>query len=62
MRTKLFALLIVVSVLLSACAAPATPTTAVQAPPVKETVLVPQTQVVQQTMVVEQTKVVEKVV
>jgi ABC-type glycerol-3-phosphate transport system substrate-binding protein len=61
MRTKLFALLIVVSVLLSACAAPATPTTAVQ-PPVKETVVVPQTQVVEQTKIVEQTKVVEKVV
>jgi ABC-type glycerol-3-phosphate transport system substrate-binding protein len=61
MRTKIFALLILASILLSACAAPATPTTAVQ-PPAKETVLVPQTQVVQQTMVVEQTKVVEKVV
>jgi putative chitobiose transport system substrate-binding protein len=62
MRTKVFALLILASILLSACAAPATPTTAVQAPPVKETVVVPQTQVVEQTKIVEQTKVVEKVV
>jgi ABC-type glycerol-3-phosphate transport system substrate-binding protein len=58
MRTKIFVLLILASILLSACAAPATPTTAIQAPPVKETVIVPQTQVVQQTTVVEKVVVV----
>jgi ABC-type glycerol-3-phosphate transport system substrate-binding protein len=57
MRTKLFVLLALFSIVLGACAPAATP-----AAPVKETVIVEQTKVVPQTQVVEQTKVVEKVV
>ena len=57
MRTKLFVLLALFSLVLGACAPAAAP-----AAPVKETVIVEQTKVVPQTMVVEQTKVVEKVV
>ena len=57
MRTKLFVLLALFSLVLGACAPAASP-----AAPVKETVIVEQTKVVPQTMVVEQTKVVEKVV
>jgi putative chitobiose transport system substrate-binding protein len=58
MRTKLFTLILVLSVLLGACAQ-ATPQAApTQAPPVKETVIVPQTQVVEQTKIVEKQVVV----
>ncbi len=59
MRTKLFALLVVASILLGACASAATQAPAVQptAAPVKETVVVKQTEIVQQTQVVE--KIVE---
>jgi len=59
MRTKLFALLVVASILLAACASAATqaPTSQPPAAPVKETVVVKQTEIVQQTQIVE--KVVE---
>jgi putative chitobiose transport system substrate-binding protein len=59
MRTKLFALLLVTSILLGACASAATPASVEQAPatPIKETVVVKQTEIVQQTQVVE--KIVE---
>lgn len=59
MRTKLFALLVVASILLAACASAATqaPTSQPPAAPVKETVVVKQTEIVQQTQVVE--KIVE---
>jgi ABC-type glycerol-3-phosphate transport system substrate-binding protein len=56
MRTKLFTLLVLVGILLSACAPAQTATPAAPAAPVKETVVVKETQVV------EQTKVVEKIV
>lgn len=61
MRTKLFSLLVLVCVLLSACAGGKTAT---PAPPqvIKETVLVPQTQVVEATKIVEATKLVESTV
>jgi putative chitobiose transport system substrate-binding protein len=58
MRTKLFSLLVLVSILLSACGTGTTaPTSAPQI--IKETVLVPQTQVVEATIIVEATKIVE---
>jgi len=58
MRTKIFALLIVTSILLGACASAATPAPVEQAPAtIKETVVVKQTEIVQQTQVVE--KIVE---
>jgi putative chitobiose transport system substrate-binding protein len=57
MRTKLFVLLALFSIVLGACAPAATP-----AAPVKETVIVEQTKVVTQPQVVEQTKIVEKIV
>ncbi len=59
MRTKLFVLLVVASILLGACASAATQAPAAQptSEPVKETVVVKQTQIVQQTQIVE--KVVE---
>jgi len=59
MRTKIFALLIVAGILLSACATAATQAPVAQptAAPVKETVVVKQTEIVQQTQIVE--KVVE---
>lgn len=61
MRTKLFALFMLVAILLSACAG-ATPTANTQAQPtsapVKETVVVKETQIVEQTKVVENTVVV----
>jgi putative chitobiose transport system substrate-binding protein len=58
MRTKLFALLLVTSILLGACASAATPVPVEQAPEtIKETVVVKQTEIVQQTQVVE--KIVE---
>ncbi|MEJ2708205.1 MAG: sugar ABC transporter substrate-binding protein [Anaerolineales bacterium] len=55
MRTKLFVLLLVTSILLGACASTATQAPVEQAPatPIKETVVVKQTQIVQQTQVVE---------
>lgn len=59
MRTKLFSLLILVSIILTACA-PTTPGAQTQAtnPPVKETVLVEATTIVEQTKVVEVEKLV----
>ena len=61
MRTKLFALFMLVAILLSACAS-ATPTANTQAQPtsapVKETVVVKETQIIEQTKVVENTVVV----
>ena len=48
MRTKLITLVLVLSVLLGACAQATPQAQVTQAPPVKETVIVPQTQIVEQ--------------
>ncbi len=57
MRTKLFSMLILVSLLLASCATATTPAPAAAPVTVKETVVVQQTQIVNQTQVVE--KIVE---
>jgi putative chitobiose transport system substrate-binding protein len=58
MRTKLITLVLVLSVLLGACAQATPQAVVTQAPPAKETVIVPQTQIVEQTKIVEKQVVV----